>query len=363
VSCAAVGSAFGSKSVDIVIDNFNYARFLGAAIDSALAQSAPAARVIVVDDGSTDSSRELIASYGERILPVLKENGGQASAFNAGFAHSEADVVIFLDSDDELLPNAAGATVAAFDAEPRAAKVQYRMEVIDGSGSATGAVKPPPHLRMPSGDVSRHELVLPFDLPWLPTSGNAFAASVLRRIFPIPEHEFHAGADWYLQHLTPLFGPVVSLDEVAARYRVHGANSYEPAAAVLDLGHVRKAVVYAAATRRELERVADELALQRPRGGTLSVADIANRMISLKLDPERHPLPGESIGGLLARGVRAAGRRFDASPPLRLLFMAWFVSFAVAPRALARRLAERFLFPERRPRLNRVLRLLHAPGS
>jgi len=71
-------------TVSIIIDNYNYGRFLGEAIDSALAQTYPHVEVIVVDDGSTDNSREVIAKYGDRIIPVLKENGGQASAFNAG---------------------------------------------------------------------------------------------------------------------------------------------------------------------------------------------------------------------------------------------------------------------------------------
>jgi glycosyltransferase involved in cell wall biosynthesis len=58
--------------------------------------------VIVVDDGSTDDSRRIISGYGDRVTPVFKENGGQASAFNAGFAASRGDVIIFLDADDYL---------------------------------------------------------------------------------------------------------------------------------------------------------------------------------------------------------------------------------------------------------------------
>src|SRR5215813_6060987 len=90
----------------IIIDNYNYGRFLQGAIDSALQQTYTPLEVIVVDDGSTDNSREIIAGYGPRIIPVLKENGGQASAFNAGFRVSRGAVVFFLDSDDLLIPTA-----------------------------------------------------------------------------------------------------------------------------------------------------------------------------------------------------------------------------------------------------------------
>src|SRR5437879_7689558 len=90
----------------IIINNDNYDVFLREAVDSALNQTYLNTEVIVVDDGSTDRSREIIASYGDQIIPVLKGNGGQASAFNAGFAASRGEVVFFLDSDDILLPTA-----------------------------------------------------------------------------------------------------------------------------------------------------------------------------------------------------------------------------------------------------------------
>ena len=92
--------------VSIVINNYNYARFLRAAIDSALSQSYASIEVLVVDDGSTDQSRAIIDSYGDRIRPVLKKNGGQASALNTGFAQCQGGIVIFLDADDILLPHA-----------------------------------------------------------------------------------------------------------------------------------------------------------------------------------------------------------------------------------------------------------------
>src|SRR5271154_6940087 len=93
--------------VSIVITNYNYGRYLRAAIDSALAQTYPRVEVIVVDDGSSDSSPQTIASYGTRIVPIIKTNGGHGSALNAGFVASRGTLVMFLDADDELLPEAA----------------------------------------------------------------------------------------------------------------------------------------------------------------------------------------------------------------------------------------------------------------
>src|SRR3954447_15747865 len=140
-------------AVDIVVNNYNYDRFLAAAVESALAQTHPRTAVIVVDDGSSDDSRQVLAGFEERVSLVLKENGGQSSALNAGLRLCEGDVVLFLDSDDVLHPDAAAAVAAAVAAEPPVAKVQFRMEVIDAEGRPTGEIKPPLHLPLPQGDL------------------------------------------------------------------------------------------------------------------------------------------------------------------------------------------------------------------
>ncbi|MDX2203916.1 MAG: glycosyltransferase, partial [Hyphomicrobiaceae bacterium] len=75
--------------VSIIITNYNYGRFLARAIDSALQQTHPHVQTIVVDDASTDNSRDIIARYGDRVVPVLlARNAGQGAAFNAGFRAS-----------------------------------------------------------------------------------------------------------------------------------------------------------------------------------------------------------------------------------------------------------------------------------
>jgi cellulose synthase/poly-beta-1,6-N-acetylglucosamine synthase-like glycosyltransferase len=341
-------------AVDVVIDNYNYARFLPEAIDSALAQTHEKVNVIVVDDGSTDDSRQVLRDYEDRATLVLKENGGHASAFNAGVERCRGDVVIFLDADDLLEPEAAARAAAAFAADERVVKVQSRMKVVDAGGRATGAVKPPPHLPMPNGDMREAELAFPFDLPWVPTSANAFRAEAMRRILPIPEDAFRMCAERYLVHLIALLGPVVSLDEVGACYRVHGGNSYESERPDLDLARIRFTIEVERTISAGLLRLAEDQGLPHP-DRILSLADLANRMISLRLEPERHPIPEDRRLSLVLDSARAAARRSNVSVAMKPLFVGWFAAMAALPRPLARRLALIFLFPERRAPLNRLL--------
>jgi glycosyltransferase involved in cell wall biosynthesis len=342
-------------SVDIVITNHDYARFLGEAIESACAQTHPEVKVVVVDDGSTDGSRGLLRGFEDRVEVVLKEQGGQASALNAGLERCRGEVLLVLDADARLRPQAAERVAAAFAADPGLSKVQFPMAIVDAEGAPTGAVKPGGHLRAPTGDQRRAELAFPFDLPWLPGGGTGFRTEAVRRILPIPTADYpRSGADWYLVHLTALLGEAALLNDVCADYRVHGGNAYELDRDEIDLDRLREAVGFAGATTRSLEALADELGLEHPRP-ILSCADLANRLVSLKLDPTRHPVASDRPLGLLRDAVRASRRRFDVSWPMKALLVAWFALEVPAPRRLARPLAELFLFPGRRSGANRLL--------
>lgn len=346
-------------SVTIIIDNYNYGRFLDEAITSALQQTYPCVEVIVVDDGSTDESHTIIGRYGDRIIPILKPNGGQASAFNAGFARSQGDIVIFLDADDALLPDTVARVVQAFQCRPGVAKVQYRMAIVDEGGMRTGRVLPHPKQPLPSGDLQKHVMLFPADLAWMGTSGNAFAADVLRTIFPIPEEQFQTLADYYLCHLAPLFGPIISLPEVGAFYRIHSSNMYSSHR--LNLRSIRNSFTHWGKTAFFIAHYANRLGL----GGNhyeasdiLSVAYLINRMISLKLAPRDHPIDTDTHQRLLGLGIRAACRRFDVSLPMRLLYMGWFAAMALAPQWLAWWLAEQAMLPDQRGLVNSVLAAL-----
>lgn len=213
-------------TASIIIDNYNYGRFLREAIDSALDQTYANTEVIVVDDGSTDNSRNIIASYGDRIVPVFKENGGQASAFNAGFGVSRGEVVFFLDADDRFSPTTVEAAINHF--EPNIAKMHWPLKVIDEHGKDKGRVVPSQEL--PEGD-SRDFVIR--EGPWncivAPTTGNAWARAFLERVLPIPEKEWRICTDSYLFTLAPVFGLINRLSEPQGYYRVHGQSNFSSA--------------------------------------------------------------------------------------------------------------------------------------
>ena len=349
-------------TVDIVVVNHNYGRFLGEALESACSQTHEGVNVVAVDDGSTDDSAAVLERFADRIDIVLKAQGGQASALNAGFERCRGEIFMPLDADDRLRPDAARRVAAAFADDPSLAKVQFRLEVIDATGRPTGDTRPVPHLTAPVGDMRRAELAFPFDIPWLPGGGTAFRLDALRRILPIPERDYPvSGADWYLVHLSALLGEAAAIDDVCAEYRTHGANAYELDRADLDMGHVRDSIRFASATTRHLSRLAGELRLEHAEP-ILSISDLANRMVSVKLEPDLHPRPGDGPLRLALESIRAAGRRFNVALPLKAMFVCWFLLMAAAPRRPARRLGELFLFPERRRSANRALRRMQRDG-
>jgi hypothetical protein len=321
-------------SVSIVIANHNYGNFVADAVESALAQTHPDTEVIVVDDGSTDDSLDVLARYPSATL-IRQENRGQASALNAGLAQATGSVVIFLDADDMLAPTTAAVAAEVFDRRPDVVKVMYRLRIVDKEGVPTGELKPPAHLPLRSGDLRPYELSFPFDMTWMATSGNAFRASALERIFPIDEIDYPLCADWYLSHLTPLLGDVEFLDAVGGAYRFHGANNYERQPGRLDLEQVRQTILYARRTTHHLVELARELDLDgRPTtdDDVIAVSEIWQRLLSLRLDPDRHPVAADSRRLLLVLGMRGVRRRFDVSLGLRLLLGSWILAVGFAPR-------------------------------
>jgi glycosyltransferase involved in cell wall biosynthesis len=338
------GGVSETPLVSVVISNYNYENFLKDAVDSALDQTYPNVEVVVVDDGSTDGSRATITSYGDRIVPVLKENGGQASACNAGFRASGGEIVTFLDADDVLLPDTLERVVAAFRSRPKVAKVQYRQRMVDARGKPTGELEPPARRPMPSGDLRKRLLELN-EYIWPSTSGNAFAAEVLRRIMPIPEGLYRGIPDLHLCNLSAVFGEVISLRKPGTLYRVHGRNNFFDPARPVNLDLLRKVLLALEDNHMREKRLFGALYDVDTRTiGPRDMYFLCGRMVSLRLDPQGHPFGGETLWRLFVRGCGLSASFPDPEMPRsrKLLYLLWFAMMLLAPRPLAWSLAEMF---------------------
>jgi len=110
----------GRPQITALIDTYNQERFIAEAIESVLAQDFPASEmeILVVDDGSTDSTPEIVRHFADRVRYIRKENGGQASALNLGFVEARGEIVAMLDGDDVWLPNKISRVAAEFAEDP-----------------------------------------------------------------------------------------------------------------------------------------------------------------------------------------------------------------------------------------------------
>jgi len=106
-------------TISVIITNYNYARYVGETIESVLRQTRLPDEIIVIDDGSTDNSRQVIEHYQDRIAAVFQANEGMNPVKNSGYARSSGDLVMFLDSDDIIYPTAIEAVERAFGPESR----------------------------------------------------------------------------------------------------------------------------------------------------------------------------------------------------------------------------------------------------
>jgi len=129
-----------AEKVSIVIPSYNTGKYVQESIESALNQTYQNIEVIVVDDGSTDNSLEIIKKYSERIKIIIKKNGGTASALNVGIKEMSGDWFKFLSADDVLYPNAIEDLISETKKFPNSKKIIYYSDFdwIDSNGKITG---------------------------------------------------------------------------------------------------------------------------------------------------------------------------------------------------------------------------------
>ena len=329
----------------IVIVNYNYERFVAAAIDSALEQSYAPLEVIVVDDGSTDGSRKIIAAYGERIRVVLQENAGQGAVYNAGWRAARGAFVLFLDSDDVLEKEAIEKVAGAFE-HSNAVKVQFYLRKVDRE------LRPLEDL-LPSYGFSRMDprkqiaaygyYVSP------PASGNAFRKSFLDEIMPIAEAELYRhAADGYTTGLAGMTGKVASIGEILGLYRVHGDNSGGEGGvkSVQQLHHM-----FMREVKRERSQHAFDEHFNFHFGEDRSrycPGHTKLRLLSLRMLPHEHPIKTDRAGNLVICGLVSAVRFPHLKLHQRLVVGMGFLALGLMPRYVLRKYFAAIVSPQKR---------------
>ena len=129
-AAAAMKHTLQRPTFSVLINNYNYGRFVARAVESSLAQADVDAEVIVVDDGSSDHSRTVLEDYSGRAKIILQDNQGQAAAVNAGVKASRGDILCFLDADDWWAPGKLSAIAEVFQSDPRVELAYHRLQPV-----------------------------------------------------------------------------------------------------------------------------------------------------------------------------------------------------------------------------------------
>lgn len=340
---ASDGDAPSTLPISVVISNHNYARYLGPCIESALAQTHRPLEVIVVDDGSTDDSREVIQAFADRIRPIYLPNGGQAAALNAGFAASRGRLVMFLDADDLLEPRAGADLAAAW--VPGVARVQGPVTLIDADGRRSGGRLPAGPI--PSGDV-RPLLLRAGGYPSTGTTGAAFSRECLDRIMPIPESEWRRAPDVYLLLLAPFVGGTSAVERSVGSVRVHGANAWSMDR--VSAARLEEHLATDLQKERLLRDRSGDLGIDVPADWLLrSTTHLQSRLALLRLDASTHPFPDDNRLRLARLGMAGAFRNSAFSLRKRILLAAWFLLVGTLPARPAARVVDAGMVRSGRP--------------
>lgn len=325
--------------ISILINNFNYARFLGAAIDSALAQAGPTldaeVEVIVCDDASTDGSAAVMARYGSRIQTWHSpENRGQASAMNAGLALSSGEWVLFLDADDLLDPDAL-VTCLPLMADD-VAKIQFQLQCITQDGQRMG--RQIPYL-MHDGDV--RPLIERFGTyGGPPASGNLYRRAAIERYFPLDEAAWRRAADTPPILLSAFNGRIVNAPRSLGSYRIHSSVNRARGC----FGNI--AARHGDMLRIEAHRRATTLALLAQRDGIEISSpplhapwNLRSRALSLRTEPGRHPYPSDTLASLMQMQAASLAGCPGYTWAERRAAQLWLFAVLLVPTSWATRMA------------------------
>ena len=319
-------------TISVIITSYNYEQYIGAAIDSVLAQTRLPDEIIVIDDGSTDGSRAKIASYGDRIRAIFQKNEGIPAIWNTGYAHSGGDLVIFFDADDILYPRALELAEKAF--KPGVAKVQFELDVIDQDGGLLGRR----YCNFAAG-INELETAMEFSQTgtylWPVTSGNVYARAFLERVMPAAPP---VGIDGELNTIAPLYGKIATIIEPQGQYRIHLRN----------ISRIDKAgrinIIPDFAERIRLRKLEFDLLRQNATRLNVALPDIDfldselvfvnYRLMARKMRKEDGDDAKRSLANLWWTGMRIVSRS-PLQTTTRLKHIVWLTALTVAPASLA----------------------------
>jgi hypothetical protein len=217
----AIHGRMSSARVTCVITTYQYGHFIARCLDSVLAQDHPGDQleVIVVDDGSTDDTRAVVARYAHAVRYIHQANAGQIAATNRGIGEATGDYIILVDADDTVPPDCVSARAAILDARPEVGLVYGDMDIID----ADGALVDPSYHR--SYDVPTHvgRVLGPLlERNFVPGGTMMFRAADRTLYHPIAEHA--SVQDWWIAANVAAVAELAYVDRPMAHYRLHGAN-------------------------------------------------------------------------------------------------------------------------------------------
>lgn len=209
--------------VTVLIDTFNHERYVEQTIVSAIEQDFPGSEfeILVVDDGSTDRTPEIVGKFGQRVRLLRKKNGGQASAFNAALPEARGELVAFLDGDDWWLPGKLATVTTALEENSGIAGVGHGYyEFIEATGESKLRKAPQPILvGLNTPEAARKCW---HDLRYVHLGAFTVRRTVLESCIPIPEHlVFDADAPIALAAIAR---GALLLDAPLYYYRIHSNN-------------------------------------------------------------------------------------------------------------------------------------------
>lgn len=209
------GSSARGVKLAVIVTCFNYSEFVSRAVRSVQSQDCEDCELLVIDDGSTDRSWEVISDLGVRAARIA--NSGQRVACLHGLAKTRAPFVMFLDADDELLPGSLDTIIANLD--EGVAKLQFPLRRIDRDGHIISG--PVPELQDFRGRQLVEQVLHTGVYASPPTSGNVFRRDVCD---VLEEAVYDNAVDGVILFSAPFMGDVVSLSEPLGLYRIHDRN-------------------------------------------------------------------------------------------------------------------------------------------